>query len=54
MYLKWNIFIWKREFECVVDIYVKGNEDVLYVDDFFLYWLGENKDNKLKDIVLMI
>ncbi|MDA2436827.1 UvrD-helicase domain-containing protein [Bacillus cereus] len=54
VYLKRNISIRKRELECVVDTYVKGNEDVSHADDFLLYRLGENKDNKLKDIVSTI
>ncbi|MGH0777644.1 HelD family protein [Bacillus cereus] len=54
VYLKRNISIRKRELERVVDIYVKGNEDVSHADDFLLYRLGENKDNKLKDIVSTI
>ncbi len=33
---------------------MKGNEDVSHADDFLLYRLGENKDNKLKDIVSTI
>ncbi|MBJ7984047.1 HelD family protein [Bacillus cereus] len=54
VYFKRNISIRKRELERVVDTYVKGNEDVSHADDFLLYRLGENKDNKLKDIVSTI
>ncbi|MGW5981741.1 HelD family protein [Bacillus mycoides] len=54
VYLKRNISIRKRELERVVDTYVKGNEDFSHADDFLLYRLGENKDNKLKDIVSTI
>ncbi|MEW9180842.1 3'-5' exonuclease [Bacillus mycoides] len=54
VYLKRNISIRKRELERVVDTYLKGNEDVSHADDFLLYRLGENKDNKLKDIVSTI
>ncbi|MBE7122463.1 HelD family protein [Bacillus cereus] len=54
VYLKRNISIRKRELERVADTYVKGNEDVSHADDFLLYRLGENKDNKLKDIVSTI
>ncbi|QWU45489.1 3'-5' exonuclease [Bacillus sp. NP247] len=54
VYLKRNISIRQRELERVVDTYVKGNEDVSHADDFLLYRLGENKDNKLKDIVSTI
>ena len=52
--LKRNIAIRKREIERVVDTYVKGSEDVSHSDDFLLYRLEENKDNKLKDIVSTI
>ncbi len=48
------ISIRKRELERVVDTYVKGNEDVSHADDFLLYRLGENKDNKTKVIVSTI
>lgn len=54
VYLKRNIAIRKRELERVVDTYIKGSEDVSHVDDFLLYRLDENKDNKLKDIVSTI
>lgn len=54
VYLKRNIAIRKRELERVVDTYEKGSEDVSLADDFLLYRLGENKDNKLKDIVSTI
>lgn len=54
VYLKRNIAIRKRELERVVDTYVKGSEDVSLTDEFLLYRLGENKDNKLKDIVSTI
>ncbi|KEK23122.1 HelD family protein [Bacillus gaemokensis] len=54
VYLKRNIAIRKRELERVVDTYVRGSEDVSLADDFLLYRLGENKDNKLKDIVSTI
>lgn len=54
IYLKRNISIRKRELERVVDTYVKGSNDLSLADDFLLYRLGENKDNKLKDIVSTI
>lgn len=54
IYLKRNIAIRKRSLERVVDTYVKGGEDTPLTDDFLLYRLGENKDNKLKDIVSTI
>lgn len=54
VHLKRNIAIRKRELERVVDTYVKGSKEVLLADDFLLYRLDENKDNKLKDIVSTI
>ncbi|WP_313890906.1 UvrD-helicase domain-containing protein [Psychrobacillus sp.] len=54
VHLKRNIAIRKRELERVIDTYVKGSEDVSLTDEFLLYRLGENKDNKLKDIVSTI
>jgi DNA helicase II / ATP-dependent DNA helicase PcrA len=54
VHLKRNIAIHQREIERVVDTYVKGSEDLSLSDDFLLYRLGENKDNKLKDIVSTI
>jgi len=54
VHLKRNIVIRQRELERVVDTYVKGSEDVSPTDDFLLYKLAENKDNKLKDIVSTI
>jgi DNA helicase II / ATP-dependent DNA helicase PcrA len=54
VHLKRNIAIRKREVERVVDTYVKGSDDFSLSDDFLLYRLGENKDNKLKDIVSTI
>ncbi|GGE62011.1 DNA helicase-2/ATP-dependent DNA helicase PcrA [Priestia taiwanensis] len=54
VHLKRNIAIRKREIERVVDTYIKGSEDLSLSDDFLLYRLGENKDNKLKDIVSTI
>lgn len=54
VYLKRNIAIRKQTLERVVDTYVRGSEDLSLADDFLLYRLGENKDNKLKDIVSTI
>ncbi|MFJ7972684.1 HelD family protein [Psychrobacillus sp. NPDC096389] len=54
VHLKRNIAIHKRALERVVDTYVRGNEDISATDDFLLYKLAENKDNKLKDIVSTI
>ncbi|MGG2015101.1 HelD family protein [Bacillus sp. S10(2024)] len=54
VYLKRNIAVRKQTLERVVDTYVRGSEDLSLADDFLLYRLGENKDNKLKDIVSTI
>ncbi|PEK99067.1 UvrD-helicase domain-containing protein [Bacillus sp. AFS017336] len=54
IYLKRNIVIRKKNLQRVVDTYVKGNQDLSVTDDFLLYRLSENKDNRLKDIVSTI
>ncbi|MGG0240560.1 HelD family protein [Bacillus rhizoplanae] len=54
VHLKRNIAIRKQTLERVVDTYVRGSDDLSLADDFLLYRLGENKDNKLKDIVSTI
>jgi DNA helicase II / ATP-dependent DNA helicase PcrA len=54
IHLKRNIVIRKQELQRVVDTYVKGNDDLSGADEFLIYRLGENKDNKLKDIVSTI
>ncbi|MEE6450902.1 UvrD-helicase domain-containing protein [Gottfriedia acidiceleris] len=54
IYLKRNIVIRKKNLQRVVDTYVKGEQDVSTTDDFLLYRLSENKDNRLKDIVSTI
>ncbi len=54
IYLKRNIVIRKKNLQRVVDTYVKGDQDVSTTDDFLLYRLSENKDNRLKDIVSTI
>lgn len=51
--LKRNVVIRSRELKRVVDSYVEG-QDGSGGDEFLLYKLGEQKDNKLKDIVSTI
>ncbi|MBG9782576.1 HelD family protein [Shouchella lehensis] len=51
--LKRNVVIRARELRRVVDSYVEGQESS-GGDEFLLYKLGEQKDNKLKDIVSTI
>lgn len=54
IHLKRNIVVRNRELQRVVDTYVKGTEVLSGADEFLIYRLGENKDNKLKDIVSTI
>lgn len=52
--LKRNFAIRKQELQRVVDSYVKGGDNLGVADDYLLYRLGENKDNRLRDIVSTI
>ncbi|MDP4552224.1 3'-5' exonuclease [Alkalihalobacillus macyae] len=52
--LKRNIVIRNQELQRVVDTYVEGSEDLSGSDEFLLYRLSENKDNRLRDIVSTI
>jgi DNA helicase-2/ATP-dependent DNA helicase PcrA len=54
IYLKRNLVIRKQILQRVVDAYVKGGDNLGVADEFLLYRLGENKDNKLRDIVSTI
>jgi len=54
IYLKRNIVIRKKILQRVVDTYSKGDQNESVTDDFLLYRLSENKDNRLKDIVSTI
>lgn len=54
IYLKRNIVIRKKILQRVVDTYIKGDQKESVTDDFLLYRLSENKDNRLKDIVSTI
>ncbi|WP_127579357.1 HelD family protein [Paenibacillus koleovorans] len=54
VYLKRNLVIRKQLLQRVVDTYARGGDQVAVNDEFLLYRLGENKDNKLRDIVSTI
>ncbi|MEJ8304067.1 HelD family protein [Saccharibacillus sacchari] len=54
VHLKRNIMVRKSELERVVDTYTRGAEEPAVSDEFLLYRLGENKDNRLRDIVSTI
>lgn len=56
VHLKRNLLIRLGELQRVVDAYVRGQEGTggAVADEFLLYRLGENKDNKLRDIVSTI
>lgn len=54
MYLKRNLVIRKQILQRVVDAYERGGENLAVTDEFLLYRLSENKDNKLRDIVSTI
>ncbi|WP_226659823.1 HelD family protein [Pseudalkalibacillus hwajinpoensis] len=52
--LKRNIVIRDKELQRVVDTYVEGSDELSGSDEFLLYRLSENKDNRLRDIVSTI
>ncbi len=52
--LKRNIVVRDRSLVRVVDSYVKGADNLNVTDEYLLYRLGENKDNRLRDIVSTI
>ncbi|WP_347552522.1 3'-5' exonuclease [Pseudalkalibacillus hwajinpoensis] len=52
--LKRNIVIRNQELQRVVDTYVEGSDDLSGSDEFLIYRLSENKDNRLRDIVSTI
>jgi DNA helicase-2/ATP-dependent DNA helicase PcrA len=54
VHLKRNFMIRQGEMQRLVDSYVRGQEEESVTDEFLLYRLGENKDNKLRDIVSTI
>ncbi|MEF3301569.1 HelD family protein [Paenibacillus sp. GYB003] len=54
VYLKRNLVIRKQLLQRVVDTYDRNGDNPAVTDEFLLYRLGENKDNKLRDIVSTI
>ncbi|MBP1995282.1 HelD family protein [Paenibacillus eucommiae] len=54
VYLKRNLVIREKILQRVVDTYDRENSTLAAHDEFLLYRLGENKDNKLRDIVSTI
>lgn len=54
VHLKRNLMVRGGELIRLVDSYVRGQEEGAVSDEFLLYRLGENKDNKLRDIVSTI
>ncbi|WP_028548277.1 HelD family protein [Paenibacillus sp. UNC451MF] len=54
VYLKRNLVIRKQILQRVVDTYDRAGDTMAVTDEFLLYRLGENKDNKLRDIVSTI
>ncbi|ULL19813.1 DNA helicase UvrD [Paenibacillus sp. H1-7] len=54
VYLKRNLVIRKQILQRVVDTYDRSEDSMAVTDEFLLYRLGENKDNKLRDIVSTI
>lgn len=54
IHLKRSIAIRQQNLLRVVDTYVKGEGNESATDEFLLYRLGENKDNRLRDIVSTI
>lgn len=54
VYLKRNVVIRKRILERVADTYDRESDGPAVSDEFLVYRLGENKDNRLRDIVSTI
>jgi DNA helicase-2/ATP-dependent DNA helicase PcrA len=54
VYLKRNLVIRKQILQRVVDTFDRSSDNMAVTDEFLLYRLGENKDNKLRDIVSTI
>lgn len=54
VYLKRNVVIRKRILDRVADTYDRDGDGPAVSDEFLVYRLGENKDNKLRDIVSTI
>ncbi|TCS93926.1 HelD family protein [Hazenella coriacea] len=54
VYLKRNIAIRNQQIQRIVNSFVRGTDHLGVTDEFLLYRLGENKDNRLRDIVSTI
>ncbi|MCZ8515947.1 AAA family ATPase [Paenibacillus filicis] len=54
VYLKRNLVIRKQLLQRVVDTFDRSGDAMAVTDEFLLYRLGENKDNRLRDIVSTI
>ena len=54
VHLKRNIIVRKGELERVADTFNRDSEAPAVSDEFLVYRLGENKDNRLRDIVSTI
>ncbi|GAB6929403.1 UvrD-helicase domain-containing protein [Paenibacillus sp. JCM 10914] len=54
VYLKRNVVIRKQILERVSDTYNRDGDGLAVSDEFLVYRLGENKDNRLRDIVSTI
>ncbi len=54
VHLKRNLSIRKQSLQRVVDSYIRGGDNLGLADEFLLYKLQENKDNRLRDIVSTI
>ncbi|WP_238653431.1 HelD family protein [Paenibacillus piscarius] len=54
VYLKRNVVIRKQILERVADTYNRDSDAPAVSDEFLVYRLGENKDNRLRDIVSTI
>ncbi|APQ60768.1 Helicase IV [Paenibacillus polymyxa] len=54
VYLKRNVVIRKKILERVADTYNRESDEPAVSDEFLVYRLGENKDNRLRDIVSTI
>ncbi|WP_440895094.1 HelD family protein [Amphibacillus sp. Q70] len=54
IYLKRNIVTYEQELQRIVDRYIRGDQETSGGDEFLLYKLGDQKDNRLRDIVATI
>ncbi|MGZ9586082.1 HelD family protein [Paenibacillus marinisediminis] len=54
VFLKRNLVVRKEQLQRVVDTYNRDSSEEHVTDEFLVYRLGENKDNRLRDIVSTI